>query len=83
MNLSNGSRVPLSLPDFVGDAGFKRQGDRASLAYTPNKLGKRPAAGTIIPIEGEDWEVVKAGDSLFIRTMLVVELARTQAQPLA
>lgn len=79
INVNNGSRVEVSLVDYVGPAGFVVMRDgSAQLSYRSTKQ-KGPAVGTIVAIEEAQWEVVSVARSDFVRDFRVLTLKPVEA----
>jgi hypothetical protein len=73
VNVNNGERVEVSLPDFEGVAGFLETPKGASLSYLPNKAG-RLNPGAKVSVAGREWAVMSVRRSDYARDLRVVSL---------
>ena len=71
--VNNGLRVAVSLPDFVGMAGFVERDGVWTLSYRPN-LDRPLKIGRRVTIDGRDAEVVAIGESKVTKGFQVVTL---------
>ena len=75
MTVSNGSRVPVSFPDYEGTAGLMVSEDTALLSH-PSPSAPRLTAGFRLAIDDVLWEVTAVRRSQIMRTYRVVHLQR-------
>lgn len=75
MNVNNGHRFEVDLPNFKGVAGFVERLDRGFLSYLPQTRGA-VRVGSKVMINGQEWEVLSVSSSDYMRKMRVIELRR-------
>lgn len=76
--VNNGGRIPLSLDDFSGLAGFVHRGhDEAQLAFTPNvRTDMATAVGDTLTLWGSDWRVSLRESSPYVDNMTLLTIHR-------